>query len=117
MATVKREILSGSTNGLPFDLGTSQTEIHTIETTTDDYEEVWIYLSNITTSAQVVQMQIGHDTNTDARVMVKVPAESTVLAVPGWTFKGHAGPSVVKANCANANSVNVTGYVNHFDAA
>jgi hypothetical protein len=117
MATIKREILSGSSNGLPEDLGTSQTEIHTIETTTADYEEVWVWLSNITTSQVVVTLQIGHDSNTDRRVMVKVPAESTVLAIPGWTFKGHAGPSVIKGATGSANQVNFSGYVNHIDDA
>lgn len=117
MATIKREILSGSTNGLPEDLGTSATTIHEIETTTADFEEVWVWLSNITTSQVVVQLQIGHDTDTDKRVMVKVPAEETVLAIPGWTFKGQAGPKYVKGQTGSANQVNFSGYVNHIDDA
>ena len=123
MATIKREVLSGSGQisstpvGLPQVLGTSQTEIHTIETTVADYEEVWVWLSNITTSQVVVTLQIGHDSDADKRVMVKVPAEETVLAIPGWTFRGHAGPSVVKGATGSANQVNFTGYVNHIDDA
>ena len=87
------------------------------ETTVADYEEVWVWLSNITTATEIVTFQIGHDSNTDARIKVQVPAESTILAIPGWTFKGVAGPNVVKALAGNANAVNVTGYVNHIDAA
>lgn len=117
MATFKREVLSGSTNGLPEDLGTSQTVIHEIETTVADHEEVWVWLSNITTSQVVVTLQIGDDSAADKRVMVKVPAESTVLAIPGWTYKGQSGPKSIKGATGSANQVNFSGYVNHIDDA
>ena len=46
MATIIRNHLSGSTNGIPFalavDTGTFTT-IHSITTTTADFEEVWIW--------------------------------------------------------------------------
>ena len=117
MATIVRNHLSGSTNGIPFalavDTGTFTT-IHSITTTTADFEEVWVWLSNISTSSETVTLTFG-GTNDANKVKVKVPAESTVLAVPGWTFQGASGPNTITGASVSADVVNVHGYINLID--
>lgn len=119
MATLKRINLSGCTNGIPVGLAADSgtfTTIHSITTTVADYEEVWVWLANTDTSQQIVTLTFG-GTAANNKVMVKVPAETTVLAVPGWTFKGASGPNTITGASGTADKVNVHGYVNHFDDA
>ena len=117
MATIIRNHLSGSTNGIPFalavDTGTFTT-IHSITTTTADFEEVWVWLSNISTSSETVTLTFGGTADAN-KVKVKVPAESTVLAVPGWTFQGASGPNTITGASQNPSVVNVHGYINLID--
>ena len=117
MATIIRNHLSGSTNGIPFalavDTGTFTT-IHSITTTTADFEAVWVWLSNISTSPETVTLHFA-GTGDANKVKVKVPAESTVLACPGWTFQGASGPNTITGASQNPNVVNVHGYINLID--
>ena len=120
MATISRNILSGSTNGRPLALAVDSgtyTTVHTVTSTAADYEVVWLYLSNISTAQELVSIRIGGTADGDT-IKVKVPAESTVLALPGVTIKGDGGSGVViTAASTTANKVNATGYINLIDAA
>jgi len=119
MATISRDHLSGCTNGIPVGLAIDSstfTTIHSITTTTADFEEVWIWLANINTTAEIVTLTFG-GTSANNKVMVEVPAESTVLAVPGWTFQGASGPNTITGASTTADKVNVHGYINLIDAA
>ena len=119
MATISRNHLSGATNGhtllLAIDSG-AYTTVHTPTTTTADFEEIWIWLANVTTSTQIVTFQIGHDTNVNNRIVVQVPAESVILALPGITLQG-ASTYTVKAASSAANSITAWGHINLIDAA
>jgi len=119
MATISRNHLSGATDGhtlkLAVDSGT-YTTVHTVTTTTADFEEVWVWLNNITTSNQKVTFQIGHDTNAANRMVLNVPPQSTILAIPGITLQG-ASTYTIKGAAATADAVTVWGHINLIDAA
>ena len=119
MATIIRDHLRGCADGIPIaqaiDSGTFTT-IHSITTTTADFEEVYIWLSNINTSQEIVTLTFGGSSDVN-KVKIKVPAESTVLAVPGWTFQGASGPNTITGASTTANKVNVHGYINLIDDA
>ena len=120
MATISRNILSGSTNGRPLALAIDSgtfTTVHTGPTTAADMVEVYVYLSNISTSQEIVTIAIGGTEDGD-KMKIKVPAESTVLALPGITIKGDGGSGIaITAASTTANKVNATGYINLIDAA
>lgn len=119
MATISRNHLSGCTDGIPIGLAVDTgnfTAIHTCTTTTADFEEIWIWLANTNTSQEIVTLTFG-GTAANNKVMVKVPAESTVLAVPGWTFQGKSGGVAITGACSTADKVNVFGHINLIDDA
>jgi hypothetical protein len=120
MATISRNHLSGSTDGRPLALAVDSgtyTTVHTVTSTAADFEEVWIWLSNISTSQELVTIAFGGTADGD-KIKVKVPAESTVLAVPGWTIQGNSSTAVViTAASSTASKVNCTGYINLIDDA
>tara|TARA_R110002012_G_scaffold97961_2_gene235116 strand:- start:22 stop:381 length:360 start_codon:yes stop_codon:yes gene_type:complete len=119
VATIKRDHLSGAANGIPIALAIDSgtfTTIHSITTTVADFEEVYIWLSNINTSQEIVTLTFGGTSDVN-KIKVKVPPESTVLAVPGWTFQGASGPNTITGGSTTANKVNVHGYINLIDDA
>lgn len=120
MATISRNILSGSTHGRPLALAADSgnfTAVHTGPTTAADLIEIYLYLSNISTSQEIVTIAIGGTADGD-KIKVKVPAESTVLALPGITIKGDGGSGVaITAASTTAAKVNATGYINLIDAS
>lgn len=119
MATIIRNHLSGCANGVPVGLAIdsgSFTTIHSITTAAADFEEVWIWLSNISTATEIVTLTFG-GTAAANKVIVQVPPESTVLAVPGWTFQGVSGPNTITGASVTADKVNVHGYINLIDDA
>ena len=120
MATVIRHHLTGSTDGVPFALAVDSgtlTVVHATTTTTADFEEVWIWLSNINTSTEIVTLAFGGTADVN-KMKIQVPAESTVLAVPGITFQGKTSTGVtIAGGSTTANKVNVFGHINLIDAA
>ena len=119
MATMIRNHLSGCADGVPvalaIDTGT-YTTIHTVTTTTADFEEVWIWLANISTITETVTLAFGGSADVN-KVKILVPAQSVVLAVPGWTFQGKGSPVVITGASTTAAKVNVHGYINLIDDA
>ena len=120
MATISRNILSGSTNGRPLALAADSgtfTTVHTGPTTAADMIEAWVWISNISTSQEIVTIAIGGTADGD-KIKIKVPAESTVLALPGITIKGDGGSGIaITAASTNASKCNATGYINLIDAS
>ena len=120
MATISRNILSGSTNGRPLALAADSgtyTTVHTGPTTAADHIELFVYLSNISTSQEIVTIAIGGTADGD-KIKIKVPPESTVLALPGITIKGDGGSGIaITAASTTAGKVNATGYTNLIDAS
>ena len=120
MATVSRITLSGSTDGRGVALAATSspgTTIHTGPTVAADYHEVWIWASNTNATAETVVIEFGGTAPIGDHFEVVVPADDTILIVPGWTIKGAANALIVKAFSTTTNKVNLVGHVNLIDAA
>jgi len=117
MATISRDHLSGSTDGVPFALAADSgnfTAVHTTSTTAGNFEEVWIWLANINTQTEIVTLAFG-GTGAANKMVLQVPAESTILAVPGITFDGKSSTGVaITGASSNADKINVFGHINKF---
>ena len=110
MATITKELLSGSTNGRPIKVtatATAGTTLHTAHATAKD--EVTIYLTNTDSVDRVATIEFGGVTSPDDLLKFTVPAQDTILAVPGVSVTGSV---VVRCFAAAANVINAIGYVN-----
>tara|TARA_R100001129_G_scaffold84311_1_gene57304 strand:+ start:13 stop:372 length:360 start_codon:yes stop_codon:yes gene_type:complete len=117
MPTIAKEILSGSTNGRGVEVvatGTAGTLIHTATTggSNADIDEVFIYATNIDTSQILLTIEFGGADSPDDHILAKVPAQTTVLVVPGLILK--AGLEV-RAFAGTANKITCHGFVNRID--
>lgn len=102
--------LSGSTNGRPIKVAataTAGTTLHTAHATALD--EITIYLTNTDTVDRVATIEFGGVTSPDDLVKITVPAQDTILAIPGVPVTGAV---VVACFAAAANVINAIGYVN-----
>ena len=116
MATFTKKILSGSTDGRAIKVAATTsagTTIHTGPTNTAHIDEVWLYASNTDTTARKLTIEWGGTTSPDDLIELTIPPEAgLVLVVPGLIIKGNASALVVRAFCASANEVTISGWVN-----
>jgi hypothetical protein len=107
---ITKEFLSGSTNGRPIKLvatATPGTLLHTAHATSKD--EVSVYLSNTSAGDVEVTVEFGGVTSPDDHIKFTVPANDTILAVPGVPLSNSL---VARAFAGSANVITATGYVN-----
>ena len=119
MATISKVKLSGSTDGRPVPVvatASTGTTIHTGTTTTADYEEIWMWASNINTSAETLTLEWG-TTGVGNECKTIIQPSETVLVAPGWVLKGNGSALIVRAFSTTASKVNIVGYLNLIDAA
>lgn len=116
MATFNKQVLSASTNGRPIQVSATAspgTTIHTASTTTTDFDEIWLYANNTSTSDVKLTVEWGGTTTPTDHIELTVPAESgLVVVVPGLVLKGNATALVVRAFAGTGAVINITGYVN-----
>lgn len=115
MATYSRILLSGSTSGKPIPVAATATPgtlVHTAVAGAAAFDEVYLWVSNVTGTAAVITIEWGGVTDPGDH-MVKaysIPANSQPVAVVlGLVLNGGL---VVRAFSATASALNVTGYVN-----
>lgn len=111
MATYTKEFLSGSTNGRQVKVAATATPgtlIHTAHATAKD--EIWIWAVNSDTTPRKLTIEFGGTTAPDDLIELTVPAEAGLLMIiPGLILSNSL---VVRAFCASANVVTVSGFVN-----
>jgi hypothetical protein len=116
MATFSKNILSGSTDGkniLVAATATPGTTIHTGPTVTTQFDELWIYAVNTSTSNVKLTIEWGSTTAPNDHIEYTVAAENGLyLIVPGLILKGNATPLVVRAFAATTNVIAIGGYTN-----
>lgn len=117
MPTMSKEILSGSTNGKGVKVaatGTAGTLIHTVTTggSNTDIDEIFIYATNTHTAQIKLTVEFGGATDPDDHIVANIPAETTVLVVPGLILKGGV---VVEAFAGTGNVITCHGFVNRID--
>lgn len=116
MATFTKRELSGSTDGRMIKVAataTPGTTIHTAtsgNTTSDDYDEIYLYAVNSGTTSLKLTIEFGGTTSPDDLIETTIAAEAGLqLVVPGLPLNNSV---VVRAFCASANLVMIGGYVN-----
>ncbi len=111
MASVSKQLLSGSTDGKQIKVvatSTAGTTIHTAHATSKD--EIWVWAVNADTVDRKLTIEWGEAAAPDGNIEIIVPAESGyVPVVPGLILTNSL---VVKAFAAAANVVLINGYVN-----
>lgn len=115
MATYSRQLLSGSTDGKGIPVAATATPgtlIHTAISGTSAFDEIYIWVSNVTTAAATLTIEWGGVTD-PGNHMVKafsIPANSPPIPVATGQVL-HNG-MVVRAFSGTASALNIIGYVN-----
>ena len=115
MANYARVLLSGSTNGRPIPVAataTPGTTIHTAQSGTQGFDEVYLWVSNVTASAVNLTIEWGGVTDPGDHLCksVSVPANSApTLICAGLVLNNSL---VCKAFAGTTNALNLIGYVN-----
>lgn len=113
MATYSKQKLSGSTNGKAIKVtqtATAGDTIHTAINNETDWDEIWLWAVNSTTTPKKLTLEWGEATAPDGNIEQTIPAESgLVLIAPGLLLQNSL---VVKAFCETANVVTIHGFVN-----
>jgi hypothetical protein len=115
MASYSRAHLSGSTNGLPIPVAataTPGTALHTALSGTAGFDEVYLWVSNVTGSAATLTLEWGGVTDPGNHLCkaVSIPANSgPTLVVAGLVLNNGV---VARAFSGTASALNIAGYVN-----
>ena len=119
MAQVKKQKLSGSTDGRQIKAVATVspgTLIHTAVagTTAGTFDELWLWATNSDTAARALTIQFGGTTAPDDAITVTLaPQSGLVPIVPGLILQNG---SIVRAFAAAANVVMISGFVNAMTA-
>lgn len=110
MSTFTKQYLSGSTTGKGIEVAATSTPgtlLHTADASAKD--EIWLWASNKDSAARVITIEWGGVTVNDDLAEMEIPADDTILIVPGWIL---GNSLVVRGFGAAANVITVFGYVN-----
>lgn len=115
MASYSRQLLSGSTNGRAIPVvatGTAGTLVHTALAGTTGFDEVYVWVSNVTASAATLTIEWGGVTNPGDHVTdtLSIPANSPPINIlSGQVLQNGL---IVRAFSGTASALNISGYVN-----
>ena len=115
MATYSRQLLSGSTNGLVIPVAataTPGTTIHTALAGTTGFDEVYLWVTNVTGSAATLTIEFGGVTDPGNHITkaLSIPANSPPISI--LTGQVLQNGLIVKAFSGTASALNISGYVN-----
>ena len=116
MATIVKQEFSASTDGRPIEVGDANTTIHETQAGTGDnnYDEIWAWATNTSTSAVVLTCLWGGTTDADDKIIVTIPPrEGLMQIIPGLVLQGGAD---FLAIAAVDDVVNIVGFVNKITA-
>lgn len=110
MATFSKVLLSGSTNGTPIAVTSSNSDgAATVHTTSTSIDEVWLWGWNKSTTAVDLYAEMG---DTVSPIVTTIPGRSgPVNVVQGWPL---TNSKVVRAYCStvSTSALCVSGFVN-----
>lgn len=118
MSLYNKSLLNASSNGTPIPItgtGISTQLIHTGPTGSTQFDELWLYASNPTTSDVMLNILIG-GTDFSSNIAFEGIVEAyagNVLTIPGLVINGNDSTGIeVRANASVVSGVNILGYVN-----
>lgn len=109
---IQAVIPSGSTDGAPVKVvatATAGTTFHTASATSGVIDEITMYATNTSAVDVLLTTELGTATAPDNNVLMKIPAQDTVLVLAGVRLQNS---KTVKCFAAAANVINVFGNVN-----
>ena len=115
MATYSRILLSGSTSGRAIPVvatATTGTLLHTAVAGTTGFDELYLWVSNVTAAPATLTIEWGGVTDPGDHMIkaVSIPANSP--PIPIATGQVLNGGLVCRAFSGTASALNITGYVN-----
>jgi len=115
MATYSRVLLSGSTDGKPIPVAATATPgtlLHTAQSGSTGFDEVYLWVSNVTGSAATLTLEWGGVTDPGSHLVkaLSIAANSGPTAVAVGQCLNNA--AVVRAFSGTASALNITGFVN-----
>ena len=118
MSIYSKSLLSQSSNGKPLLItgtGTGITSVHTGPTSVEDFDEIWLYACNPTSSDHMLNVVMGgNDFTSDVIFNGVIEAYAgNVLICPGFVINGNGTSGInIGANVSTPSGVNLMGYVN-----
>jgi len=117
MVTFSKEILSGSTGGLPVLVtatASTGTTIHATGTSSSVLDEIHLFAYNSDTETVSVTIQFGGTTSPDQDVKLSVPAQTGLTyVIPGLLLAGTGSVArTVYAFAGTGSKITISGYVN-----
>lgn len=115
MATFSRVLLSGSTSGKPIPVAataTAGTLIHTSVSGASGFDELYVWVSNITGSTATLTLEDGGVTDPGDHAVKALAIPSNSPPIPILTGQVLNGGLVLRAFSGTASALNITGYVN-----
>ena len=115
MATYSRQLLSGSTNGRAIPVAAAATPgtlIHTAIAGTTSFDEIYLWVVNVTGAAATLTLEYGGvtDPGDHACKALSIPANSQPIAVlAGQVLQNSL---VLRAFSGTASALNLFGYIN-----
>ena len=111
---ISKVVLSGSTDGKPIAITTTESPgnlIHTASAT--EIDEIWIYLNNTSDTSVVTTIQWGL-TTTVGSIIQNVPGQAGLyLAIPGLVLTNN---SIVRVFASVSDVITVLGFVNRISS-
>lgn len=119
MATYSRQLISGSTNGRAVKVAataTPGTTVHTAVAGTTNFDEIYLWVTNTSTSDVALTIEFGGVTDPDDLVLkgVIIPAKMGLWPIITGLVLNNA--LVVRAFAGTANVLLIGGYVNRITA-
>lgn len=119
MARYSRVLLSGSTSGKPIPVAATAspgTLIHTGVSGSTDFDELWLWVSNVTGTSATLTLQWGGTTD-PGDMTVKAysiaPNSAPIAIASGLALNGGL---VVRAFSGTGSALNIYGYANRITA-
>lgn len=105
-------VLSGSTNGKPIPVAATATPgtlIHTAGAGTSGFDEVWLYVSNVTGGAATLTIEWGGVSDPGDHLVKAYSVAANSAAVPIVTGQRLNNGLEVRAFSGTASALNITG--------
>jgi len=115
MANFTRFLLSESTSGTPIivvQTATPGTAIHTAVDSATDFEEIYLWATNVTGQPVLLTIEWGGVSDPGSLLVKTLPIQANSPPMPIATGQMLNGGLLVKAFSDAASAINITGYVN-----
>lgn len=115
MASYSRQLLSGSTNGTVIPVAATSTPgtlVHTALSGTVGFDEIYLWVSNVTTAAATLTIEYGGVTDPGSHITkaLSIPANSPPINILAGQVLNNG--LIVRAFSGTASALNLSGYVN-----